>query len=134
MNPKTAPLQQRTGRFLTRVIAFCEALPDTLAAKRIAVQLLDSAGSTDSNYRSACRGRSKREFIAKLGVAIEEASESQGWLAALKASNLGDPAEASALIKEADELPAIFVASEKTAKRNSEPKRHERRRRPTEPR
>jgi four helix bundle protein len=118
VNPKTAALRKRTQTFYNRVVALCQALPDTLVAQRIAPQLLDSAGSTDSNYRAACRGRSKREFIAKLGVAIEEADESIGWLEALVAARLGDSAEATALIREADELTAIFVASEKTAKRN----------------
>jgi four helix bundle protein len=81
--------------------------------------LLDSAGSTASNYRSACRGRSKREFVAKLGVAAEEADETKGWLEALLDANLGDPDETAKLIKEADELTAIFVASQKTARKNA---------------
>jgi four helix bundle protein len=89
--------------------------------------LLDSAGSADSNYRSACRGRSTKEFIAKLGVAAEEADESKGWLLALLEADLADPNEAAALINEADELIAIFVASEKTARRNDEKKKREKR-------
>ncbi len=122
MNPKALALQQRTGTFLNRVIAFCETLPDRLAARRISLQLLDSAGSTDSNYRGACRGRSPKEFIAKIEVAAEEADESKGWLTALVGANLGDKKEAGALIKEADELTAIFVASAKTARQNLERK------------
>ena len=121
VNPKALELQARTRRFLKRVIEFCDGLPHTLAASRIIPQLLDSAGSTDSNYRGACRGRSRREFIAKIGVAAEEADESKGWLLALTAAGIGDQAETAALIKEADELIAIFVASEKTAKRNQSP-------------
>jgi four helix bundle protein len=118
VNPKALELQERTRRFLKRVIEFCDGLPQTLAASRIIPQLLDSAGSADSNYRGACRGRSRREFIAKIAVAAEEADESKGWLLALSAAGIGDQVEAAALIKEADELTAIFVASEKTAKRN----------------
>ena len=82
--------------------------------------MIDSAGSTDSNYRAACRGRSKREFIAKLGLATEEADESKGWLNALVARGLGDVAEARVLLKEADELISIFVKSQITAKRSPE--------------
>ena len=81
-------------------------------------QLTDSAGSTDSNYRGACRGRTKKEFIAKLGVAAEEADESKGWLIKLLDAGYGDRVETEALIQEAHELTAIFVASEKTARRN----------------
>jgi four helix bundle protein len=88
MNPKTKELQGRTHRFFVRVSALCDALPPTITAKNIAEQLIDSAGGTDSNYRAACRGRTKKEFIAKLGVAAEEADESLGWLRGLVAPGL----------------------------------------------
>ena len=119
MTPQALALQQRTRDFLSRVIAFCDALPSTHASRRIIPQLIDSAGSTDSHYRAACRGRSRKEFIAKIGVAAEEADESMGWLQALLAAGIGSKPETIALINEADELTAIFVASGKTAKRNA---------------
>jgi four helix bundle protein len=80
MNAKAVELQQRTHQFFLRVIRFCESLPRTAAARSISDQLLDAAGGADSNYRAACRARSTREFIAKVGVAAEEADECQGWL------------------------------------------------------
>ena len=119
MNPKAEALQARTQHFVTRVIAFCGRLPPTAAARSISRQLLDSAGSVDSNYRGACRGRSTKEFIAKLGLAAEEADESKGWLDTLFRAAIGDADEARALSQEADELTAIFVASQKTARRNA---------------
>ena len=117
MNEKTLQLQARTHNFATAVIKFCEALPKTLAAQRIAGQLIDSAGSTDSNYRAACRGRSIDEFIAKIGVAAEEADESKGWLNLLVSSNIAPLEDARDMVQEADELTAIFVKSQKTARR-----------------
>lgn len=120
MNPKTEQLRQRTHRFFMRVIALCGSLPGCPAACSISGQLLDSSGSTDSNYRAACRARSRKEFIAKLGVVIEEADESMGWLESLRDRKLGDLDELRALIKEADELIAIFVASRKTAEANEQ--------------
>jgi four helix bundle protein len=119
MNPKTVALQERTRRFHTSIVRPCEKLPKHLAAQRIAPQLLDSAGSTVSNYRAACRARSSKEFIAKICVAAEEADESQGWLQALLEAGIGNADETKVLIQEADELTAIFVASEKTARRNA---------------
>ena len=115
MHPKTLELQARTRRFAAAVIKFCDGLPKVAAAQRITLQLLDSAGGTDSNYRAACRARSKAEFIAKLGTAIEEADESKGWLELLVESNLTTAEHAAALIQEADELLSIFVRSKKTA-------------------
>jgi four helix bundle protein len=117
MNPKAVELQARTQRFATVVSRFCEALPKNPAAQQIAQQLVDSAGSTDSNYRATCRARSPNEFIAKIGVAAEEADESKGWLQLLVASNFATIDDARALIQEADELTAIFVSSRKTAQR-----------------
>jgi four helix bundle protein len=129
MNPKTKELQDRTHRFFTRVIALCEALPSSVAASTISEQLVESAGSTDSNYRAACRARTKKEFIAKLGVAAEEADESLGWLRALVARRIGNSHEATLLLTEANELVAIFVKSQITAKQNTNPKRKTNRRR-----
>ena len=120
MNEKTRLLQGRTQLFYLRVIALVESLPKTDATRQIIPQLLDSAGGTDSNYRAACRGRSNREFIAKLGVAEEEADESMGWLEALAKSKIGDADTLKELIAEANELVAIFAASGKTATRNAE--------------
>ena len=80
MNPKARALQQRTHEFFLDVIRLCECLPHSQASRSISAQLTDAAGATDSNYRAACRARSRREFIAKFGVAAEEADEAQGWL------------------------------------------------------
>ena len=120
MNPLALELQERTSRFASAVIAFCDQLPRDPATKTIVEQLLDSSGSTDSNYRATCRARSPDEFIAKIGVAAEEADESKGWLQLLVASGRARIEDARELIQESDELTAIFVASRKTAKRNKE--------------
>ena len=116
MNPRAVELQERTHRFFLRVIRFCEALPDGNVVDSIRPQLLDAAGSTDSNYRAACKARTRKEFISKIGVAAEEADECCGWLSALLASDYGDKLEAQELLKESDELTRIFVSSHKTAK------------------
>ena len=123
MNPKALELQARTQRFATAVIKFCETLPDDQATQTIVGQLLDSAGSTDSNYRATCRARSAAEFIAKVGIAAEEADESKGWLELLVQSGKAAPETAAALIQEADELTAIFVQSRITATNNQQRQR-----------
>ena len=87
-------------------------------------QLLRSASSVAANYRSACRGKSKADFVAKLSTVEEEADESSFWLEMI-ADELADvdlswPNECSAsistLMAEAGELVAIMVASKKTAR------------------
>ena len=120
MNPKAVALQTRTRAFANRVIKLCETLPASPAADSIREQLLDSSGSADSNYRAACRARTRKEFIAKLGVVVEESDESLGWLQLLIDSSIYATEDAKSLAEEANELVAIFVKSEKTAKRNNE--------------
>jgi four helix bundle protein len=111
-------LQARTKRFAVRVVRFCRTLPNTWEARKIGGQLIDSATSVYANYRATCRGRSRAEFIAKLGVVAEEADESLGWLELLDALELSRGPELTWLLGESGELLAIFSKSQKTAKEN----------------
>jgi len=84
--------------------------------------LIRSGTSVDANYRAACRGRSKAEFIAKMGIVIEEADESMYWMEMLIEAGIVPENQLSDLLSEANELVAIFTASAKTA-RSSLPKK-----------
>jgi four helix bundle protein len=70
-----------------------------------------------ANYRAACRGRSKAEFISKLGTVEEEADECAFWLEMVLEAGLMKPKRVELLLKEANELVAIMVASRKSASR-----------------
>jgi len=110
-------LKRRTKQFALRVIRLVEALPRTRTAQVIGNQLLRSATSVAANYRAACRARSQADFVHKLGIVEEEADESLFWLEMVVETELMPAARVEDLIKEADELTAIFVASRKTAKK-----------------
>ena len=114
MTPKE--LKDRTKRFAVDVVHLTRELPNTLDGRRIGQQFLD-AGTSAANYRASCRARSRADFIAKLGVVEEEADETLFWLELMVDSKLVTLQRAEKLMKEADELTAIFVASIKTAKR-----------------
>jgi len=114
MTPKE--LQDRTKRFAVQVIVLCRDLPPTLDAKRVGGQLIDAATSVAANYRAACRARSRAEFIAKLGIVLEESDESLFWLELMVDSKLITHARAERLLIEGDQLTAIFTASIRTAK------------------
>jgi four helix bundle protein len=120
MKKDVEALQKRTRAFANAVIQLCDKLPQSRAASKISDQLLDSSSSTDSNYRAACRARSRKEFIALLGKVIEECDESLGWLEMLVENRFGPVEEATRLVDEANQLVAIFVTSRKTAERNYE--------------
>jgi len=109
-------LKKRTKQFGLRIIRLVEALPKTKTAIAIGNQLLRCGTSVGANYRAACRGRSKADFIAKLGIVEEEADESIYWLEMLVEANIVKPNQVGALLTEANELTAIVTASRKTAK------------------
>jgi len=110
-------LKRRTKRFALAIIRLVGALPRNEAARIIGGQMLRSGTSVGANYRAACRARSRAEFASKLAVAEEEADETLYWLELLAESGLMEAERLRELIKEADELMAIFTASRKTAGR-----------------
>ena len=108
-------LKKRTKEFSLRVFRLVEALPKNYAGKAIAAQLVRSGSSIGANYRAACRGRSKAEFRAKLGIVIEEADESAYWLELIIEGEFLDAGRVEPLLQEANELCAIMAASRKSA-------------------
>ena len=72
-----------------------------------------------ANYRAARRARSKREFVSKLGIVIEECDESAFWMELIVESELMVEEKLKDLMKEADEILAIIVTARNSAKRNS---------------
>jgi len=68
-----------------------------------------------ANYRSACRCRSRADFISKIGITLEEADETVFWLELLVESGTVKQERLSELLNEANELVRIFSASRSTA-------------------
>jgi four helix bundle protein len=108
-------LQDRAKQFALRVLNLVDALPRTVGGRAISMQLVRAATSVGANYRSVCRARSRAEFAAKLGVAIEEADESLYWFELVRDCNLLPENKRSHLLKEADELTAILASGRKSA-------------------
>jgi four helix bundle protein len=111
-------LKARTKHFGLRVIKLVEALPSTPTAHTIGNQLLRAGTSVGANYRSACRGRSKAEFVAKIGISIEEADECLYWMELLIEAGIIPEERLTDLMREANELIAILITSAKTARTN----------------
>jgi four helix bundle protein len=111
-------LKKRTKQFGLRVIRLVESLPNGQTARVIGNQLLRSGLSVGANYRAACRGRSKADFISKAGISLEEADECLYWMEMLQEAGIVPVEKMKDLMKEADELVAIFTSSIKTARSN----------------
>ena len=92
-----------------------DALPNDRSANAIGNQLVRSSTSVGANYRAACRARSKKEFIAKLGIVEEEADESCYWIELIIEGGLFNPQQLAPLLDEAQQITAIIAASRITA-------------------
>src|SRR5438034_473033 len=109
-------LKQRTKEFALNTVRLVERLPRGRAAEVIGRQLLRSGTSVAANYRAARRARSRKEFLAKMGIVEEETDESSFWLELLEDSGLIATNETRRLRAEADQLVAIVVSSIRTAR------------------
>ena len=116
MNPQE--LKERTKQFALRVMRLVDALPRTPKGNALAGQLVRSGTSVAANYRGACRGRSRAEFVAKIGVVEEEANETALWLELIIEDKILPEKKILSLLIEANELVAIMATSYISAARN----------------
>jgi four helix bundle protein len=119
MSEFSEALKERTMRFAVSVLRLVDQLPHTAAGRAVAGQLAASATSVAANYRGSCNARSRREFIAKLGVVVEEADESACWLELVGRCAMLPSAEVAPILRESIELRNIFAKSVGTARANA---------------
>ena len=113
-----AELLAHTKSFSLRILKLVDQLPRTTSGRAIGNQLVRSGTSIGANYRAACRSRSRAEYAAKLGVVAEEADETVYWLELVCDGNLIPANKLTELLREADELTAIFTAGRRTSSKN----------------
>jgi four helix bundle protein len=109
-------LQERTLQFAVRVLKFADALPRTASGRTIAGQISRSGCSVAANYRSALRGKSRPDFINKITIVLEEADETEFWLALTERVGLLPRKRLEPLREEAEQLTRIFNATRSTAR------------------
>ena len=119
MSELSEHLKERTMRFAVSVLRLVDKLPRTSSANVVGRQLADAATSVAANYRGSCNARSRREFIAKLGVVVEEADESACWLELVGHCGMLASAEVAPVLRESIELRNIFAKSVGTARANA---------------
>ena len=113
-------MKRRTKAFALRVMTMIDHLPKSVKGRVIADQLMRSATSVAANYRAACRGRSRAEFISKVAVALEEADESLLWLELIVEGGLLPAERITDLKNEADELCAILFSTWRSSRGNAD--------------
>ena len=120
----TDELKKRLKVFALRIIKLSESLPNNITGNTIAKQIIRSGTSPGANYRSACLGKSDKDFLNKLKMVEEELDETLYWLELIVESSLVKANLLEELMKENLELYKIIVSSINTMKKklNSEPK------------
>ena len=104
--------KKRTKQFALCVIELVDELPTRRTADVLGRQLVRSGTSVGANYRSACRGQSTADVLAKLAIVEEEADETIYWSELLVEAKI--VAETRVTMKESNEIVAMTVASIKT--------------------
>lgn len=112
-------LRDRTKRLAVKVFDLIDEIPQSPKGRVVQTQLAKAASSAAANYRAAQRSRSRADFISKLSIALEEIDETAFWLEFLPDTRLTSGESVTPLLREADELSAIFMASRKTARANA---------------
>ena len=113
---KHSNLKWRTQKFALDVLQFCSDMLDEPILWPRSRQPVRCATSVGANYRSAGRGKSLADFIAKLSIVEEEADESQYWLELISELLPEKRVEIEVLHREAGEIVAIMIASKRTAR------------------
>lgn len=113
---RQSDLKDRTKRYAVSVVRFTEELPSKMPFSNIVSQICRAAMSVGANYRAASRAKSIADFINKLKIVEEECDETIYFLEIILELLPNKKKEIDVLVKEANELLAITVASIKTAR------------------
>jgi four helix bundle protein len=111
-------LRERTKAFALRIVRLYVSLPKTPEAQVLGKQVLKSGTSPGAHYREAFRSRSTAEFVSKIEGGLQELEETSYWLDLVVDSGIVPAKRMADLLKETDELIAIFASSVITAKKN----------------
>jgi len=102
-------LRTRTTEFALRIIRLYTSLPKTTEAQVLGKQVLRSGTSVGANYREGHRAKSDPDIVNKFGSVLQELDETDFWLDLLVRANIVSAQKIDPLIKETNELIAIFT-------------------------
>ena len=111
-------LQKRLKSLAVKTGKLCIKLPFNPANKVYIDQIIRSSTSSAANYRSACRAKSKADFVNKLKIVEEELDETMFFYEMIAEFNLEIKKELRELFIEANQLLSITVASINTTNSN----------------
>lgn len=110
---------EKSYAFALRIVRACVYLRERKKEYVLSKQLLHSGTSIGANVEEAIQAQSRKDFIAKLCIALKEACESDYWLRLLHDANLLTKEQSGSLRKDLAELMRLLTAIIKTSKKKS---------------
>jgi four helix bundle protein len=111
-------IKERLKKLAINTAILCQELPYNVVNKVYINQIIRCSSSSAANYRAACRGKSKADFINKLRIVEEELDETMFFYEMLAAFNENKKTNFRVLYSEANELLSIIIASINTTLKN----------------
>lgn len=115
---KEYDLQNRLIAFSVMILGIVERMPKTVIGIHFARQLVKSGTSPAFHHAEAQSAESRKDFIHKLKIGLNELRETFVNLEILKQVKILDSIEFKGSLKENDELISIFVSNIRTARKN----------------
>jgi len=112
-------MQTRLKLHAVNTAKICQQIPYDIINRVYINQIIRCSSSSAANYRAACRGKSKADFINKLRIVEEELDETMFFFEMLAEFNVSKKPELKILYSEANELLSIIISSINTALKNN---------------
>lgn len=109
-------IREKSFTFALSIIDTYKLLTHTYRDYVLSKQLLKSGTSVGANIEEALRAQSRRDFHAKMSIALKEAAESLYWLKLLQHTYPKEVSTWRQLVKEGDSIIAILVAITRSTK------------------
>jgi four helix bundle protein len=103
-------IYQKSFQFAVMIVRLCRKLNEEKREYVLSKQLLRSGTSIGANVREAIEAHSRKDFIAKMVIALKEASESEYWLELLLETETIDRKISGETIEAVREVQRILTA------------------------
>jgi len=105
---------EKSFDFAVRIVRLYKYLCDEKKEFVLARQLLRSGTSVGANVQEGLQGQSRRDFHAKMNIALKEVSETKYWLRLLLATDILSEKEQNSIMEDCTELEKILISIVKT--------------------
>ena len=109
-------IETKSFDFAVRIVKLYKFLCEQKKEFTLSKQLLRSGTSIGANVAEAEKAQSKADFVAKINIALKEASETKYWIKLLSATDYLSINESNSILSDCVEIEKILVSIIKTSK------------------